>query len=80
MRAEATNDRKLKSGAELSGIIAAETANNIVLRLPAGAEQPVLRGDIASQQVSARSLMPEGLESVLQPQDVADLFKFLSAP
>ncbi len=70
---------KLKSGAEMSAIISAETANNVVLRLPGGAELPVLRGDIDSQQPSARSLMPEGLETVLKAQDVADLLKFLNA-
>jgi putative heme-binding domain-containing protein len=54
-------------------LISAETANNVVLRLPGGVNLPVLRGDIASQQPSNRSLMPEGMETVLKPQDVADL-------
>ena len=71
---------KLKTGAELVGIISAETANNVVLRLPGGVERPVLRSDIASQQASSRSLMPEGLETVLKPQDVADLVAWLHAP
>ncbi len=70
---------KVKSGSELTGIISAETANNIVLRLPGGTDLPILRSDIASQQPSARSLMPEGLEIVLKPQDVADLIAWLHA-
>jgi putative membrane-bound dehydrogenase-like protein len=70
---------KLKSGAELSGIIAAETANNIVVRLPGGTDLPVLRADIASEQATTKSLMPEGLESVLKPQDVADVIAYLRA-
>lgn len=69
---------KLKSGAEMAGLISAETANNVVLKLPGGSEVPVLRSDIASQQPSNRSLMPEGLETVLKPQDVADLLKYLT--
>ena len=36
-----------------------------------------LRSDIASQKASTRSLMPEGLETVLNPQAVADLIAFL---
>jgi putative membrane-bound dehydrogenase-like protein len=68
---------KLKAGAELQGILAAETANNIVLRLPGGADLPVLRSDIASQTASGKSLMPEGLETVLAPRDVADVVGYL---
>jgi putative heme-binding domain-containing protein len=68
---------KLKSGAELAGIIAAETGNNIVLRLPGGTDLPVLRADIAQDDATTRSLMPEGLESVLKPQDVADIISWL---
>ena len=70
---------KLKAGGELSGLISAETANNLVLKLPGGTELPVLRSDIASQQPSNKSLMPEGLESVLKPQDLADLLAWLRA-
>lgn len=69
----------LKNGTELAGIISAETANNIVLRLPGGTDLPVLRADIASDQATTRSLMPEGLETVLKPQDVADVISYLRA-
>jgi putative membrane-bound dehydrogenase-like protein len=70
---------KLKNGTELAGIISAETANNIVLRLPGGTDLPVLRADIANDQATSRSLMPEGLETVLKPQDVADVISYLRA-
>ncbi len=70
---------KLKSGTEMAGLISAETANNVVLRLPGGVDLPVLRSDLASQQPSTRSLMPEGLETVLKPQDVADLIAWIRA-
>ena len=70
---------KLKSGGEIQGIISAETANNIVLRLPGGTDLPVLRVDIESEKATTRSLMPEGLESVLKPQDVADIISYLRA-
>ena len=70
---------KLKTGVELAGLVADETGNNLTLRLPGGSEYPVLRGDIAEQKFLGRSLMPEGLESVLKPQDVADLIAWLRA-
>jgi putative membrane-bound dehydrogenase-like protein len=70
---------KLKSGTELAGIISAETANNLVLRLPGGTDLPVLRAEIESDKATPRSLMPEGLETVLKPQDVADVISYLRA-
>jgi hypothetical protein len=38
-----------------------------------------LRSDILSQKVSDRSLMPEGLETVLTPQATADIIAWLRA-
>jgi putative membrane-bound dehydrogenase-like protein len=70
---------KLKSGAEMMGLIAAETANNITLRLPGGSEHAVLRSDIATEKPLGRSLMPEGLEGALDPQTIADLFAWIRA-
>ena len=70
---------RLKSGVELSGILSTETGNNIVLRLPGGVDDLVLRADIISDKASGRSLMPEGLENVLKPQDAADIIAWLRA-
>ncbi len=70
---------KLKNGTELNGIVTGETANNLTLRLPGGAEFPVLRADITDEKPTGRSLMPEGLETVLKPQDVADVIAWLRA-
>jgi putative heme-binding domain-containing protein len=69
----------LKDGAELIGLISGETANNITLRTPDGAEHAVLRTDLQTLRPLGKSLMPEGLESVLKPQSVADLVSFLRA-
>jgi putative heme-binding domain-containing protein len=70
----------LKSGDLLEGIISAETANNLVLRLTGGIEHAVLRGDIATLSPSKLSLMPNGFESALKPQDMADLLRWLRSP
>jgi putative membrane-bound dehydrogenase-like protein len=70
----------LQSGTALSGIVVAETANNLVLRLAGGIEQVVLRSDIESIEPSNLSLMPTGFESALKPQDMADLLRWLRSP
>ena len=69
-----------KSGEVLDGIVSAETANNLVLRLAGGVEHAVLRSDIAAMSPSKLSLMPAGFESALKPQDMADLLRWLRSP
>jgi putative heme-binding domain-containing protein len=70
----------LNSAEELSGLISAETANNIVIRMAGGVDHAVLRSDIAAMEQSKLSLMPTGFESTLKPQDMADLLSWLRAP
>ncbi|MGV3662562.1 MAG: PVC-type heme-binding CxxCH protein [Prosthecobacter sp.] len=62
----------------LVGQLASETPGNVTLRLPGGAEMVVLRTEIATQKTLTTSLMPEGLESVLSAQDVADVLAFIA--
>jgi putative heme-binding domain-containing protein len=64
-------------GAELSGIITSESANSLTILTAAGAEETLLRSDIASLSSSRLSLMPEGLEESLPPQAMADLIAYL---
>ena len=70
----------LKSGDDLTGLLSAETANNVVVRLPGGVEHAVLRSEITAMQPMKLSLMPVGLESALKPQDMADLLRWLRSP
>ena len=70
---------KTRDGTETSGVISGETGNNITLRLPGGSEKAILRGDIRSMTTAGPSLMPEGLEGALKPQDVADLLAWIRA-
>ena len=62
-----------QSGNTLSGIISAETVNSLVLRLPGGVDQAILRSDIKTMEAILGSLMPAGFESALTPQQMADL-------
>lgn len=66
-----------KSGETIAGVVAAETDGALTLRLPGGLVRNVARAEIARIDRSARSLMPEGIEAGLSPQDMADLLSFL---
>ncbi len=68
---------QLNSGEDLSGIITAETANNLVLRMAGGVDHAVLRTEIKSATQQSLSLMPSGFESALDPQAMADLLAWL---
>jgi putative membrane-bound dehydrogenase-like protein len=63
----------------VNGIVAAETPAAITLRRAAGEETTLLRKDLAELRAWPASLMPEGLEMNLRPQDFSDLFEFLKA-
>ncbi len=64
-------------GREISGIIASETPNSLTLRTIGGTDETILRTDIKELVSSRLSLMPEGLESALKPQDMADLIAYI---
>lgn len=61
------------------GQLASETPGNITIRMPGGAEIVVLRADIQELKTLTTSIMPEGLESVLTAQDVADVLMFIGS-
>ena len=66
-----------KGGEMISGIVAYESDSEIMLSGINGAERLVLRNEIGKMYSSGLSLMPEGLEEGLEPQDMADLLAFL---
>ncbi|MEW6156511.1 MAG: PVC-type heme-binding CxxCH protein [Verrucomicrobiota bacterium] len=66
-----------KDGDELLGIISQETAGAVTLRGASGTETTVPRSKISRLQSQGQSLMPEGLEEGLTPQDMADLLEFI---
>jgi len=71
---------ELTNGESLSGIIADDTAGSITLKQSGGAQQIILRSSIKKMFSSGLSLMPEGIESGLSPQQVADLIEFIRNP
>jgi len=70
-----------KDGRSLTGVISAETGTTITLVQGGGTVEKILRSDIDEIRASGLSMMPEGLEQNLTPQDLADLIAYLnSAP
>jgi putative membrane-bound dehydrogenase-like protein len=67
----------MKDGHEVSGIIIAETPTTLTLRAPNRADETLLRGELKELSAGGLSLMPDGLESALTPQQLADLIAYI---
>ena len=68
----------LKGGENMYGLVAAETANSVVMHLLDGSERVLKRSEIESLASTGKSAMPPGLEAGLKVEDLADLLSFLS--
>jgi putative heme-binding domain-containing protein len=69
-----------KDGRVLTGLIAAETAESVTLRREEGQQETLPRSKIDQFRASGKSLMPDGLEQKLTPDQMADLLEFLHHP
>ena len=68
-----------KDGSVVSGLLVRETAREMFLSSAEGVVQPVAYGDIEQARYSRSSLMPEGLDKLLKPEEIADLVAYLKA-
>jgi putative membrane-bound dehydrogenase-like protein len=68
-----------KSGVMLTGVVSNESGNSITLVGPDGKQQVILRTNLEELVSTGKSLMAEGLEKDLKPQDVADVIALLRA-
>ena len=66
-----------RRGQVYSGLLAEETATTVKLRLAEGVEDILLRSEIEEIRSTGQSLMLEGLEQNINPQEMADLIAFL---
>jgi putative heme-binding domain-containing protein len=66
-----------KDGRALTGFLADEDKQVVVLRGLDGANQNIARADIQEMKPTGTSLMPEGLLQSLEDQQVRDLFAYL---
>ena len=69
----------LTNGKTVTGLIAAESANSLTLRRAENQTDTITRSDIEPDGLvnTRRSLMPEGIEKTLNPQEVADVLAYL---
>lgn len=70
---------KTKDGSTLAGAVAEETSSAITLVGVDGTRTKIPRGKLASLESTGRSLMPEGLEDAINPEQMADLIAYLKA-
>lgn len=66
-----------KDGRMLDGMIAEENAASLTLRRAGGIQETVLRHDVTQISGAKTSLMPEGLEAAITPEQMVDLLAFL---
>ena len=64
-------------GSTLAGIIESENDNNIILKTPGGTVQTILKSDVKSMSPMPVSLMPEGLETSVNKEDMGDLIEYI---
>jgi putative heme-binding domain-containing protein len=67
---------KAKTGDQL-GILKKEAPDEVVLANGPGTEAHIPRADVISLQPGTVSLMPQGFDGILNPQELADLVAFL---
>lgn len=66
-----------RDGLTVMGLIKFESGNTITLVGLNGHDQVIARGDLQSLVSTGRSMMPEGFENALKPQDMADVLGYL---
>jgi len=67
-------------GVVKSGILVEETSTAITLRGQQSEDAKLLRSELESLTSTGKSLMPEGLENQITPDEMSDLIAFLAAP
>jgi putative membrane-bound dehydrogenase-like protein len=64
-------------GRVLTGVISAETSQAITLKQPGGQLVVVPRSEIDELQSTGKSLMPDGLERTIGPQQMAEVISYI---
>ncbi len=65
-------------GRVVNGLLVEESPQRVVLKVQGGKQEIIPRDDIDEFQVSELSLMPEQLEKQITPDEVADLFAYIT--
>ncbi len=67
------------AGRTASGMIVEESANEVRLRESGGKEHVIRRADLDEFRSSQKSVMPEGLEKDMTPQNLSDVIAFVAS-
>lgn len=68
-----------KDGRMILGILISESGANIIIRDQANQNHIILRSELVSLTNTGRSLMPDGLETSLTQQNLADVIAYVAA-
>ncbi len=69
----------LKSGDQAYGIVASETADELVVKDPRAVSTRIKKADIINRRQLKTSIMPAGLQQNMSTQDLVDLVEYLSS-
>jgi len=64
-------------GRVLTGVVAEEDANRVVLKTVEQPQVVIAKADIESRRISPKSMMPDGQLEQMKPQELFDLIKYL---
>jgi putative heme-binding domain-containing protein len=67
-----------EDGRSLTGLVTEDSDRRVELALPGGGKEVIARNNVKSARTSALSMMPEGIETLLDRRELADLFAFLA--
>ena len=70
-------DVALRDGGTQTGLLGDETLTHVRIKLPLGKEL-LPRTQVKGMRSGGKSIMPEGLEAGLSPQQMADLLAFIA--
>lgn len=65
-------------GRVLSGLLVEDSDSRVVLKMQGGKQETIARDDVDTMKLSDTSLMPEGVEKQLTPEEIIDLFAYLT--
>jgi putative heme-binding domain-containing protein len=68
-----------KDGQTLAGIITNDNASSMTIKMMGGVEKTLQRAEIKGSSSSGQSLMPEGLETGMTVEDMADLISYIES-
>ncbi len=70
---------ELKNGETIVGLLVDETPTSLTIRRPDNAQQTILRQELKTMTGLGVSLMPEGIEAAITPEQMADLIALLKS-